>query len=66
MAEQKNPDAFDRLIANAMRLNREAYLAGLDEDLKIAQIKLELTYLQEDQRINLEGENPTSSETKAS
>lgn len=67
MAEQiKKPDAFDRLIANVMRLNHEAYLAGLDEDLRIAQIKLELTYLQEDQRVNLDGENPTSSETKVS
>lgn len=62
MAEQtKTPDAYDRLIANAMRLNRETYLAGLDEDLKIAQIKLELTFLREDQKMKLNNTKLTSS-----
>lgn len=62
MAEQtKIPDAYDRFIANAMRINREAYLAGLDEDLKIVQIKLELAFLQENRKANLGGEKSTSS-----
>lgn len=36
---------FDRLVAEIRRLNLEALLAGLDEDLGIAQVNLELNSL---------------------
>lgn len=38
-------DPYDRMIAEAKRLALEALLAGLDEDLRIAQVNLELNSL---------------------
>lgn len=38
-------DPYDRMIAESKRLALEALLAGLDEDLGIAQVNLELNSL---------------------
>lgn len=38
-----NNDPYDKMIEEAKRLSLEALLAGLDEDLAIAKINLELS-----------------------
>ena len=48
-------DPYDRMVAEAKRLSREALLAGLDEDIRITQIQVEINLI----RAQLQ-EEPTS------
>jgi hypothetical protein len=69
MTEQKieQIDPVLRFIENAKRLNYAAYQAGLDEDLAIAKINLELAHLREDGRLKpLEKITTSFSETPTS
>ena len=49
-------DPYDRMVAEARRLNREALLAGLDEDIRITQVQVEINFI----RAQLQ-EKPTAS-----